>query len=199
MIARGGRGFVSISALATVIVIPFQQYVSAALGILTVFLVCVFRDPERMIGKGVVSPADGTVRAVDREKGLVSIYLALRNVHVTRAPLEGVVQNALHMVGKHSPAFSKGTPSNERLEMSLMTKIGAVSIVEMTGALSRRIVPYVKEGQELGKGSKLSLIRFGSRVDLYLPPSSVSIVVDKGQKLRAGVTCVAEVCNGRVE
>jgi phosphatidylserine decarboxylase len=199
MIARGGRGFVSISALATVIVIPFQQYVSAALGILTVFLICVFRDPERMIGKGVVSPADGTVRAVDREKGLVSIYLALRNVHVTRAPLECVVQNALHKVGTHRPAFSESTPSNERLEMSLMTKIGAVSIVEMTGAFSRRIVPYVKEGQELGKGSKLSLIRFGSRVDLYLPPSSVSIVVDKGQKLRAGVTCVAEVCDGRVE
>lgn len=190
---------VGLSAVATAATLPFQLYVAAGLAGLTVFLICVFRDPRRTIGDGIVSPADGTVRAIDREKGLVSIYLALRNVHVTRAPLEGVLENSLHMLGKHRPAFSKGTPNNERLEMSLMTRIGRISIIEMTGAIARRIVPYVKQGQELGKGAKISLIRFGSRVDLYLPPSSVRIVVEKGQKLRAGVTCIAEVCDGRVE
>jgi phosphatidylserine decarboxylase len=199
MIAKGGRGLVGLSAVATAAALPFQLYVAAGLAGLTVFLICVFRDPRRTIGDGIVSPADGTVRAIDREKGLVSIYLALRNVHVTRAPLEGVLENSLHMLGKHRPAFSKGTPNNERLEMSLMTRIGRISIIEMTGAIARRIVPYVKQGQELGKGAKISLIRFGSRVDLYLPPSSVRIVVEKGQKLRAGVTCIAEVCDGRVE
>jgi phosphatidylserine decarboxylase len=199
MIAKGGRGLVGLSAVATAATLPFQLYVAAGLAGLTVFLICVFRDPRRTIGDGIVSPADGTVRAIDREKGLVSIYLALRNVHVTRAPLEGVLENSLHMLGKHRPAFSKGTPNNERLEMSLMTRIGRISIIEMTGAIARRIVPYVKQGQELGKGAKISLIRFGSRVDLYLPPSSVRIVVEKGQKLRAGVTCIAEVCDGRVE
>ncbi|MCX6658043.1 MAG: phosphatidylserine decarboxylase [Euryarchaeota archaeon] len=199
MIARGGRGLVGLSAVATAAALPFQLYVAAGLAGLTIFLICVFRDPRRTIGDGIVSPADGTVRAVDHGKGLVSIYLALRNVHVTRAPLEGVLENSLHTLGRHRPAFSRGTPSNERLEMSLMTRIGRISIIEMTGAIARRIVPYVKQGQELGKGTKISLIRFGSRVDLYLPPSSVRIVVEKGQKLRAGVTCIAEVCDGRVE
>lgn len=187
------------SAFATAAALPFQLYLAAGLAGLTIFLVCVFRDPRRTIGNGVVSPADGTVRAIDHEKGLVSIYLALRNVHVTRAPLEGVLEDSQHTMGTHRPAFSKGTPNNERLEMSLMTRIGRISIVEMTGAIARRIVPYVEQGQELGKGAKISLIRFGSRVDLYLPPSNVRIVVDKGKKLRAGVTCIAEVCDGCVE
>jgi phosphatidylserine decarboxylase len=199
MIARGGRGLVGLSALATAASLPFQLYVAAGFAGLTIFLACIFRDPRRTIGDGVVSPADGTVRAIDHEKGLVSIYLALRNVHVTRAPLEGVLENSLHMLGKHRPAFSKEAPSNERLEMSLATRIGKVSMIEMTGAIARRIVPYVEQGQELGKGTKISLIRFGSRVDLYLPPSSVQIVVEEGNKLRAGVTCIAEVCDGRVE
>lgn len=185
--------------MATTAALPLQLYAAAGLAVLTAFLVCVFRDPRRTIGDGIVSPADGTVREIDREKGLVSIYLALRNVSITRAPLEGVLENSLHTLGKHRPAFSKGTPDNERLEMSLMTRIGRVSIVEMTGAIARRIVPYVKQGQELGKGTKISLIRFGSRVDLYLPPSCVRIVVEKGQRLRAGVTCIAEVCDGSVE
>ncbi len=199
MIARGGRGLVGLSALATGMALPFQLYVTAGLAGLTIFLICVFRDPRRTIGDGVVSPADGTVRAVDHEKGLVSIYLALRNVHVTRAPLDGVLENSLHTKGKHRPAFSKRTPSNERFEMSFTTRIGRISIIEMTGAIARRIVPYVKQGQALGKGTKISLIRFGSRVDVYLPPSSVRIVVEEGQKLRAGVTSIAEVCDGGVE
>jgi phosphatidylserine decarboxylase len=102
-------------------------------------------------------------------------------------------------LGKHAPAFSKKTSENERVEISLKTRIGKISIVEMTGAIARRIVPYVSEGQPLGKGQKLGLIRFGSRVDLFLPPSAVRIVVKKGQKLRAGTTCIAEVCDGGVE
>jgi phosphatidylserine decarboxylase len=68
----------------------------------------------------------------------------------------------------------------------------------MTGAIARRIVPYVSEGESLGKGQKLGLIRFGSRVDVFMPPSAVRILVKKGDKLKAGVTRIAEVCNGCV-
>lgn len=165
---------------------------------MTGFLVCVFRDPRRSIGHGVVSPADGTVREIDQVKGLVSIYLALRNVHVTRAPFEGEIESAVHRPGRHSPAFAKNTPANERLELSISTRLGKVSMVQMTGAIARRIVPYVGSGQPVGKGARLSLIRFGSRVDVYLPPSSVKITVRKGQRLRAGVTCIAEELDGRM-
>lgn len=199
VIAKGGRSFVALSAVGAVAALPFLPILSVAFACLTVFLALVFRDPRRHIGDGIVAPADGTVRTVDPGQGLVSIYLALRNVHVTRAPIEGVVERTVHSLGRHSPAFSKKTSENERVEISLKTRIGQISIVEMTGAIARRIVPYVSEGQPLGKGQKLSLIRFGSRVDIFLPPSAVRIVVRKGQKLRAGTTSIAEVCDGGVE
>ncbi len=198
MIAKGGRGFVGAGAVATAVALPFLEYISLGLASLTVFLMLVFRDPRRIIGKGVVAAADGTVREVDHELGYVSTYLALRNVHVTRAPIDGVVTKSEHERGRHRPAFSRRTHENERVTLSLRTDIGEISLVQMTGAIARRIVPYVKEGQSLGKGEKLSLIRFGSRVDLYLPPSSVEILVRKGQKLVAGETCIAEVRDGRL-
>ena len=199
VIAKGGRGFVLAGAAAMAVAVPFSFYAAAALAALTLFFVFVFRDPRRTIGDGIVAPADGTVREVDPEKGFVSTYLALRNVHVTRAPIDGVVQKKNRLHGKHAPAFSEKTVHNERLEIRLGTRLGEISIVQMTGALARRIVPYVSEGQALGKGQTLGLIRFGSRVDVFMPPSSVTILVKKGDRLRAGVTRIAEVCDGRVE
>lgn len=199
MIAKGGRKFVGISAAASAASLPFFLPLSAAVAALTVFLLLVFRDPERTVGQGIVAPADGTVREVDLPRGLVSIYLALRNVHVTRAPIDGVVESTEHRQGKHRPAFTSSTPSNERMEISLKTGIGRVSVVQMTGAVARRIVPYIAEGQELHKGTRLSLIRFGSRVDLYLPPARVRILAKKGQRLHAGETCIAEVSDGILE
>ncbi|HJX04202.1 MAG TPA: phosphatidylserine decarboxylase [Thermoplasmata archaeon] len=199
MIAKGGRGFVLAGTAATLVAVLFNTYAAITLAGLTLFLVVVFRDPRRTIGDGIVAPADGTVREIDQEKGLVSTYLALRNVHVTRAPIDGVVQKKSRWHGKHAPAFSKKTVHNERLEIRLGTRLGEVSIVQMTGAIARRIVPYVSEGESLGKGQKLGLIRFGSRVDVFMPPSTVKILVKKGDKLRAGVTRIAEVCDGRVE
>jgi phosphatidylserine decarboxylase len=199
VIAKGGRLFVALSATAAIVVLPLAVYATVALAVLTVMFIFVFRDPKRTIGDGIVAPADGRVRHVDEEKGLVSTYLALRNVHVTRAPIEGVITRSERAHGKHSPAFSRKTEHNERLELSLKTKLGDVSIIEMTGAIARRIVPYVDIGQSLGKGEKLSLIRFGSRVDLFLPPSSVKILVRKGDSLRGGVTRIAEVRDGHLE
>ncbi len=191
--------FVAASVIAALAALPFVIYATAAFAALAIVLVFVFRDPKRTIGDGIVAPADGTVREVDDGRGLVSTYLALRNVHVTRAPMGGVITKKERAHGKHSPAFSKKTEHNERLELSLKTKLGEISIVEMTGAIARRIVPYVDVGQSLGKGEKLSLIRFGSRVDLYLPPTSVRILVKKGDRLRGGVTMIAEVRDGSVE
>jgi phosphatidylserine decarboxylase len=199
MIAKGGRLFVALSVVAALALLPFEYYASIGFVGLAVVFVFVFRDPRRTIGDGIVAPADGRVREVDPERGLVSTYLALRNVHVTRAPIEGVVVKKDRTHGKHSPAFSKKTEHNERLEIAMRTALGEISIVEMTGAIARRIVPYIDVGQNLSKGEKLSLIRFGSRVDLFLPPSSVSILVRKGDRLRGGVTRIAEVRDGRLE
>jgi phosphatidylserine decarboxylase len=199
LIAKGGRGFVGLGVLATIAALPFEKYAAIGFGAFTVFLAIMFRDPKRTIGKGIVAPADGTIREVDPSKGLVSTYLALRNVHVTRAPIPGVVEKAEIVKGRHAPAFAKTSTENQRFEILVRTNIGQVRAVEMVGALARRIVPYIKEGQSLAKGEKLSLIRFGSRVDLFLPVGSVRIIVKKGQKVRAGLTQIAEVPDGGLE
>ncbi len=199
MIAKGGRMFVGMSAAGALVALPFTLYAAAGFTGLALFFVFVFRDPRRTIGDGIVAPADGRVREIDEQKGLVSTYLALRNVHVTRAPADGTVTRKERAHGKHSPAFSRSTEHNERLEISLMTRHGEVSIVEMTGAIARRIVPYIDVGQKLAKGDRMSLIRFGSRVDIYLPPESLRILVKKGDRLKGGITRIAEDRNGGLE
>jgi len=197
LIARGGRLFVFASAAAAAVLFLVSILACVGFAVFTAFLVFVFRDPRRPAGSGIVAPADGTVREVDHEKGLVSIYLAIRNVHVTRAPLDGLVSNMVRHPGKHLPAFSKRSPNNERVVVTMDTGIGDVTIIQMSGILARRIVPYVDKGHRVGKADKLGLIRFGSRVDLIMPPGKVVIKATVGQRLRAGVTCVAEVEDDR--
>jgi phosphatidylserine decarboxylase len=193
LIARGGRKFVGISAVASAATLPLFVPLSVSLACLTAFFAVIFRDPPRAIGSGIVSPADGIVRAVDPEKGYLSIYLALRNVHVTRSPFDATVAKVVQIRGKHRPAFSESTPANERVEIDLRTAIGDVSMVQMTGAIARRIVPYIQREQLLTKGQKLSLIRFGSRVDIRMPADKIRMVVHKGQRLYGGKTSIAEV------
>lgn len=188
---------VLLSSAAAAATLFLSTYACVGFVCLTGFLAFVFRDPPRSAGRGVVAPADGTVREVDHEKGLVSIYLALRNVHVTRAPMEGVVTKMVRYPGRHLPAFSARSPNNERVEVGMDTGIGRVTIMHMSGILARRIVPYVDRGHSLGKADRLGLIRFGSRVDLTMPPEKVRITARVGQRLRAGVTCVAEVSDDR--
>jgi len=112
MIAKGGRAAVVISSACAVPALALHVYAAAAFVVLAAFLAVVFRDPRRTIGKGVVSPADGTVREVDPSRGYLSIYLALRNVHVTRAPIDGTVVRTVHVTGRHSPAFSRRSAEN---------------------------------------------------------------------------------------
>ncbi|MBN1677537.1 MAG: phosphatidylserine decarboxylase [Candidatus Thermoplasmatota archaeon] len=199
MIARGGRAAVAFVSLCVIPALLLSPYLSIALAGLALVFVFMFRDPNRDVGQGIVSPADGTVREVDHANGYLSIYLALRNVHVTRAPMDGTVKRAAHVMGRHVPAFTKKSVENERLEITMGTKNGPASMIEMAGIIARRIVPYIEEGQTLRKGDRISLIRFGSRVDLRLPPSEMSITVRRGDKLRAGETKIAEVLRGGME
>jgi phosphatidylserine decarboxylase len=197
LIARGGRLLVLVTAATAIGLSPFEPLASVPFACLAVFLLFVFRDPSRDAGNGIVAPADGTVREVDRARGLVSIYLALWNVHVTRAPLAGRVSNLVRHSGSHVPAFSVRSPGNMRVEVALDTDIGPVTATLMTGMVARRIVPYVDSDHKLAKADRLGLIMFGSRVDLVLPPDRVVITAEVGQRVRAGETCVAEVADDR--
>jgi phosphatidylserine decarboxylase len=166
-----------------------------ALLIIVIILSLFFRDPERKVGEGVVSPADGkVVRVENRGRGwwFVSIFMNVHNVHVNRMPWDGIIIDQEYIHGGFAPAFNKESDRNERLITTVKTRYGKWEMTQIAGAVARRIIPYVRSGQELEKGERFGLIRFGSRVDLlFKMPRGMSIAVEVDQKVRAGSTNLA--------
>lgn len=150
-----------------------------------------FRDPEREIGEGrVISPADGVVQSIMPWKDgrtRVAIFMSPLNVHVNRAPLAGTITSVEHIPGGYVPAFNKESEHNERVVWHFDTEIGDVEMIQIAGAVARRIVPYVPRGCKVEQGDRIGLIRFGSRVDVYLP-RGMQPGVEVGQHTTAGVT-----------
>ncbi|HZG05362.1 MAG TPA: phosphatidylserine decarboxylase [Streptomyces sp.] len=150
-----------------------------------------FRDPEREIAQGrVLSPADGVVQSIMPWKDgrtRVAIFMSPLNVHVNRAPMAGTVTSVEHVPGGFVPAFNKESENNERVVWHFDTELGDIEMVQIAGAVARRIVPYVEQGTKVEQGERIGLIRFGSRVDLYLP-EGVEVAVEVGQPTTAGVT-----------
>ncbi|MBD3931289.1 phosphatidylserine decarboxylase [Streptomyces chumphonensis] len=150
-----------------------------------------FRDPEREVARGrVISPADGVVQSVMPWKDgrtRVAIFMSPLNVHVNRAPLAGTVTSVEHVPGGFVPAFNKESEHNERVVWHFDTELGDIEMVQIAGTVARRIVPYLPEGTKVEQGERIGLIRFGSRVDVYLP-EGVEAGVEVGQKTTAGVT-----------
>jgi len=150
--------------------------------LLFLFFLFFFRDPEREIGEGIVSPADGRVMESNEK---ISIFMNLWDVHVNRSPLDGKIKKMEHFPGKHAPAFME--KENEHLVILLDTEVGMIKIVQIAGIFARRIVPYVKEGDVVKKGDKIGIVRFGSKVEVYLPDKA-KIIVKKGDEIKAGQT-----------
>jgi phosphatidylserine decarboxylase len=187
--------------------IIFQFYNTASLFlsilffIITILFIVFFRDPNRIIGNGIVSPADGYIRDIyklrDNDIGeckVVSIFMNIHNVHVNRMPIDGKIIEITHLPGSHIPAFKKESDHNERVIIHIDTSIGFVKIIQIAGTLARRIVPYIKKNDIIKKGEKIGLIRFGSRVDLYLPDkNNIKYKVKKGDNIKAGESVVAEI------
>jgi phosphatidylserine decarboxylase len=150
-----------------------------------------FRDPEREIAEGrVICPADGVVQSIMPWKDgrtRVAIFMSPLNVHVNRAPLSGTVTSVEHIPGGYVPAFNKESENNERVVWHFDTEIGDVEMIQIAGAVARRIVPYVPRGCKVEQGERIGLIRFGSRVDVYLP-EGIEPAVEVGQTTTAGVT-----------
>ncbi|MEO3754408.1 phosphatidylserine decarboxylase [Streptomyces sp. B6B3] len=150
-----------------------------------------FRDPEREIGLGrVISPADGVVQSImpwQDGRTRVAIFMSPLNVHVNRAPVAGTVTSVEHVPGGYVPAFDKESENNERVVWRLDSELGELEMVQIAGAVARRIVPYVTQGTKVEQGDRIGLIRFGSRVDVYLP-QGVEPAVEVGEHTTAGVT-----------
>jgi len=169
--------------------------------LLTGFFLLFFRDPERKVGNGIVIPADGRIREInkvtDPDVGKctkISTFMNIYNVHVNRMPMDGVIKDITHHDGVHIPAFRKESERNERVIINIKTDIGTIKIIQIAGTLARRIVPYIKKGDTLKRGEKIGIIRLGSRVDVYLPSKSIkTICVKEGDMVKAGEDALAEI------
>ncbi|MEU8178498.1 phosphatidylserine decarboxylase [Microbispora hainanensis] len=170
---------------------PRWALAAAPLAALTGGMLWFFRDPERTLGEGrLISPADGVVQSIDPwpdGRTRVAIFMSPLNVHVNRAPAAGTVTSVEHVPGGFVPAFNKDSDKNERVVWHFDTALGDIEMVQIAGAVARRIVPYLFAGAKVAQGERVGLIRFGSRVDLYLP-EGIRPAVTVGTRTVAGVT-----------
>jgi phosphatidylserine decarboxylase len=157
------------------------------------FFAVFFRDPERPRGDGIVSAADGRVRAVDREGNVwrISVFMNVTNVHVNRFPLDGEVVAIENSGEGFRAAYRPDADRNVQRRYRLSTALGSAEVVQITGVVARRLVSFVKVGSTGKKGDRFGMIVLGSRVDVVLPADRVTPVVHVGDRVRAGASSIA--------
>ena len=214
-----GRKFAAVSAaLCILAALMAWETLAWPLGALTVCILAFFRDPLRVTpqdAKYIVAPADGLVSLIakvapPRElcldngcgfSGLesapvtrISIFMSVFDVHINRAPIGGTVRRVVYIPGKFVNAgLDKASEENERQHLLIERSDGlAIGFTQIAGLVARRIVPFVKPGDILAAGQRVGLIRFGSRVDVYLPAGTEPRVL-MGQTIVAGETILAEL------
>ena len=208
-IHRDGHKFVALFLLGALVLFwiwePFGW-----LGVILVFWCAYFfRDPDRVtpLREGlVIAPADGRICAIEdvtapseldlagETRVRVSIFMNVFDVHVNRSPAAAKVSKMTYVPGRFINAeLDKASEDNERLALTLELHSGKkLGVVQIAGLVARRIVPFIKEGEPLGAGERFGLIRFGSRVDVYLPPGHNALVAI-GQRTLAGETVLADL------
>ena len=206
-IAVEGIPFVVIAGIITVLFYAAGLIIPAVLfTLVTLFVVWFFRNPERTVPPGdnnVISPADGKIidiREVDETRILkkkmlkISIFMNLFNVHVNRSPCTGKVVDILYNPGKFVSAnLDKASLENEQNAVVLETPAGEkIIFIQIAGLIARRIVCWLREGQYVKRGERFGLIRFGSRVDVYLPVGT-DVSVSLGDKVKAGESILARM------
>ena len=167
--------------------------VAVILGPLVVFLAIFFRDPERTIGDGIVSAADGRVRSVETRDGRlrIAVFMNVHNVHVNRFPISGRVRAIETRGAGFRPAYASDAHHNLRRHYFIETTLGEVEVVQMTGIVARRLVSLVTPGESKEKGDRLGMILLGSRVDVLLPADRAAPAVAPGAVVRAGSSTIA--------
>ncbi len=207
-IHRDGYKFVAGAAIATLLLSMLAEPLGWIGALLTVTCAYFFRDPDRVTPDRVgliVSAADGKIAAIvddvtaPRELALgtapltrVSVFLSVLDVHIVRAPVGGKIIHSGYVPGAFlNAALDKASEENERQALVIETKSGAeIGVVLIAGLVARRIVTFASDGASVEAGSRIGLIRFGSRVDLYLP-AGVDILAELGQTAIGGETVLA--------
>ena len=205
LIAREGWPFLALAAILAGLSSFYCAYLAIPMWLIFLFILQFFRDPPRVTVGGdssVTAPADGRVIVIDESEDpytnqaslKISIFMNVFNVHSNRMPVSGTVDRKQYYPGKFfNAALNKASDSNERNALLLTTKQGhRVTCVQIAGLIARRILCYVDEGSQVRKGERFGFIRFGSRVDLYLPKTT-KVLVSLGDKVVGGETLVAEL------
>jgi phosphatidylserine decarboxylase len=204
IIAKEGWPFIA-GSLVLALLVSKAGFWSLPFWVIFIFCVQFFRDPARVIAGGatsVIAPADGRIVVVEeaddpylnRRALKVSVFMNVFNVHSNRAPIESAVQQKWYIPGSFLNAdLNKASLENERCALHLKTTDGRdITCVQIAGLVARRILNYVEAGTKLTAGQRYGFIRFGSRVDLYLPlDSKVKVVI--GEKVYASSTILAEL------
>jgi phosphatidylserine decarboxylase len=205
-IAPEGYPFVIATAVATTSVFIFGgTLVSLPLLVVTLFMLHFFRDPERRIPEGdsiFVSPADGKVILIEQVQEtshiggsalMVSIFMSPLDVHVNRVPCDGTVEAVTHTPGRFLSAFKhEASLQNENITMVLSARQGKIVVRQVAGFLARRAICRIVPGDTLKRGDRYGIIKFSSRVDIYLP-AAMQVMVRLGDRVKAGETVLGYV------
>jgi phosphatidylserine decarboxylase len=206
IVSDGYRFIIPLLFLSAIVIYFKFLILSIVLSILTIFVISFFRDPDRriLVDEGViVSPADGKVVKIQDVKSdaiyggdavCISIFLSIFNVHVNRAPYEGVIKKVVYNHGKFLAAFNdKASLLNEQNSVLIEAKNGKKILVkQIAGLIARRIVCWVKKGDKVERGLRYGLIKFGSRVDIFLPPDT-ELNVKVGDKIKGGINIIGRL------
>lgn len=204
-----GTKFVAGFAVATAVFFMFSNLLGWIGALLTVWCYYFFRDPKRTTPTRsglIVSPADGVVSLIEEavpptELGMapealtrVSVFMNVFNCHVNRMPIEGEIDAVSYRPGKFlNASLDKASADNERNSLCIELEDGRkIAVVQIAGLVARRIVCFVNEGQKMKTGERFGLIRFGSRLDVYLPEGAEPLVT-LGQTMVAGETVLADL------
>jgi phosphatidylserine decarboxylase len=202
-IDRAGYPFIAGALVPAAIAAAARRpVVATSFALLGGFLTYFFRDPERQVPQDpdlVVSPADGRVMiagpsdkrwAPPGEWKQITIFLSPMDVHMNRTPVDGRVTKVHYKPGKFLPAYNEASNDNELNEIWLDHKGHTVVVRQVVGMLARRIVCRVVEGQEVARGERIGLMKFGSRMDVFLPPDA-ELRVSVGEHVVGGETVLA--------
>mgnify|MGYP005849860903 CR=1 FL=1 len=186
--------FISLSVLGyKILSVPFL--------LLVVFLLWFFRDPERnpenLSEYDVLSPADGKVIEISNNnegKKKISIFMSPLDVHVNRSPVDALIISTKFEKGSFLRAYEKNasTKNTKHIIVEKISNGEEIILCQVSGALARRIIPWIKRGDTVKRGQRIGMIAFGSRVDVYLP-HNFEIAVKEGQKVKAGLSKIAEI------
>jgi phosphatidylserine decarboxylase len=204
-VAPEGYPFILGSVGLTMVVFVFMPLGTIVPAFLTAFMLYFFRDPERNVPdeKDIfVAPADGKIilirqmhepKYLKKEVREVSIFMSPMNVHVNRVPCEGTVKKVVHNEGRFHAAYKdEASLSNENIEMVLATEYGDILVRQVAGFVARRAVCRMVKEDKLKRGERYGVIKFSSRVDLYLPLEA-KIRVELGDMVRAGETVIGGI------